>query len=140
MVLPARADGALQIHNTASGASVEVLLEGALPAPAEVAEGLVIYRRAYRSGAAVIHRPADLRGKRVGVFKGSTAQFGLLMLMRQHGLQRHSLTTVFLTPEEQMAALKDRKIDAAMVWEPWMQRMIHNLGARLITTEGDLGV
>ena len=87
-----------------------------------------------------IHRPADLRGKRVGVFKGSTAQFGLLMLMRQHGLQRHSLTTVFLTPEEQVAALKDSRIDAAMVWEPWMQRMIHGLGARLITTEGDLGV
>ena len=87
-----------------------------------------------------IHRPADLRGKRVGVFKGSTAQFGLLMLMRQHGLQRHSLTIVFLTPEEQMAALKENRIDAAMVWEPWMQRMIHGVGARLITTEGDLGV
>jgi ABC-type nitrate/sulfonate/bicarbonate transport system substrate-binding protein len=87
-----------------------------------------------------IHRPADLRGKRVGVYKGSTAQFGLLMLMRQHGLQRHSLTTVFLTPEEQVAGLKDGRLDAAMVWEPWMQRMIHGLGARLITTEGDLGV
>ena len=39
-----------------------------------------------------------------------------------------------------MAALKDGRIDAAMVWEPWMQRMIHLLGARLITMEGDLGV
>jgi ABC-type nitrate/sulfonate/bicarbonate transport system substrate-binding protein len=87
-----------------------------------------------------IHRSADLRGKRVGVFRGSTAQFGLLMLMRQHGLQRHQLTMVFLTPEEQMEALKESKIDAAMVWEPWMQRMIHHLGARLITTEGDLGI
>jgi ABC-type nitrate/sulfonate/bicarbonate transport system substrate-binding protein len=87
-----------------------------------------------------IHRPADLRGKHVGVFKGSTAQFGLLMLMRQHGLQRHQLTLVYMTPEEQMVALKEGRIDAAMVWEPWMQRMIHGLGARLITTEGDLGV
>jgi aliphatic sulfonates family ABC transporter substrate-binding protein len=87
-----------------------------------------------------IHRPADLRGKRVAVLKGSTAQFGLLMLMRQHGLQRHSVTVVDLTPAEQMAAMKENKIDATMVWEPWMQRMTHDLHARLITTEGDLGV
>jgi ABC-type nitrate/sulfonate/bicarbonate transport system substrate-binding protein len=87
-----------------------------------------------------IHRPADLRGKRVGVFKGSTAQFGMLMLMRQHGLLRHHVTMVYLTPEEQLAGLKDGTIDAAMIWEPWMQRMIHGLGARIITTEGDLGV
>src|SRR5258708_21936286 len=90
---------------------------------------------AYSQGLVVrkdsdIHRPADLHGKRVGVFKGSTAQFGLLMLMRQHGLQRHQLTMVFMTPEEQVVGLREGRIHAAMVWEAWMQRMMHTLCAR----------
>ena len=87
-----------------------------------------------------IRGASDLRGKRVGVVKGSTAHYGLLMLLRQHGLARDRVTLVDLLPAEQVVALKDGAIDAAMTREPWVQRMIHGAAAKLITTEGDLGI
>jgi ABC-type nitrate/sulfonate/bicarbonate transport system substrate-binding protein len=31
-------------------------------------------------------------------------------------------------------------IDAAMTWEPWMQNMVHEAGAKIVTTEGELGI
>ena len=33
-----------------------------------------------------------------------------------------------------------KEIDAAMAWEPWMQRMVHEANARVIATEGDIGI
>jgi aliphatic sulfonates family ABC transporter substrate-binding protein len=87
-----------------------------------------------------IKTPVDLAGKRVGLFKETTAQFGLLMILRQHGLHPNQLTLLDMPPEEQLMALANRKIDAAMTWEPWMQRMIHEANARIVTTEGNVGV
>src|SRR5262245_45338969 len=144
-------DGARPMIAAAQGGSIDVASVGSVPLLIGISEGLdwtaigVNPEGAYSQGLVVrkdsnIHRTADLRGKRVGLFKGGTAQFGMLMLMRQHGLQRRQVTLVDMPPAEQMTALKEGRIDAAMVWEPWIQRMIHELGARLITTEGDLGV
>ena len=45
-----------------------------------------------------------------------------------------------MPPEKQMTALMNKDLDAAMVWEPWIQRMVHEANARLIATEGDLGI
>jgi len=87
-----------------------------------------------------IKTPADLRGKRVGLFKETTAQFGLMMILRQHGLHPNQLTLLDMPPEEQLMALENRKIDAAMTWEPWIQRMIHEADGRIVTTEGNVGV
>jgi len=87
-----------------------------------------------------IKTPADLRGKRVGLFKETTAQFGLMMILRQHGLHPNQLTLLDMPPEEQLMALENRKIDAAMTWEPWIKRMIHEADGRIVTTEGNVGV
>ncbi len=87
-----------------------------------------------------IKTPADLPGKRIGLFKETTAQFGLMMMMRQHGIHPNQVTLVEMSPEEQLVALATRKIDAAMTWEPWIQRMIHEANARIITTEGNIGI
>jgi ABC-type nitrate/sulfonate/bicarbonate transport system substrate-binding protein len=45
-----------------------------------------------------------------------------------------------MPPEKQLAALANKDIDAAEVWEPWVQRMVHEANARIIATEGDLGI
>lgn len=87
-----------------------------------------------------VSKPSDLKGKRIGVFNGATAQFGLMMILRQHGVRADQVTLIHMSPGEQMAALASGKIDAAMVWEPWMQRMIHASNARIITTEGSIGI
>ena len=87
-----------------------------------------------------IHTPADLKGKRVGVFKGSTAQFGLMMMLRQHGIRADQLTLLDMTADQQLLALGNKTIDAAMVWEPWMLRMVHEANGRVVTTEGNIGI
>ncbi len=83
---------------------------------------------------------ADLKGKRIGYFRGSTAHFGLMMALRQTGIRSDQVKLVPLTPAEQLAAMLTNGIDAAMTWEPWMQNMVHQADAKIITTEGDLGI
>jgi aliphatic sulfonates family ABC transporter substrate-binding protein len=87
-----------------------------------------------------IDTPADLRGKRIGFFKGSSAHYGLMMTLRQFGFRPDQVTLLHMSPAEQLRALANKEIDAAMVWEPWMQRMVHEAGARIIETEGDIGI
>jgi aliphatic sulfonates family ABC transporter substrate-binding protein len=87
-----------------------------------------------------IETPADLTGKRIGYFKGSSAHYGLMMVLRHYGIRLDQVTLLDMSPEGQMAALAKNEIDAAMVWEPWMQKMVHEANARIIATEGDLGI
>ena len=87
-----------------------------------------------------IRTPTDLKGKRIGLFMGATAHFGFLMMLRQHGIRLEQVTVVHMAPEAQMRALETRQIDAAMVWEPWMHRMIRSANARIVETEGNLGI
>jgi taurine transport system substrate-binding protein len=98
------------------------------------AEGIVARKD---SGIAT---PADLKGKRIGYFKNSTAHYGLMMILRQFGIRLDQVTLLHLSPAEQLEALAKNAIDAAIVWEPWMQRMVHEANGRLIATEGDLGI
>jgi len=87
-----------------------------------------------------IKTAGDLKGMKIGVRKGSTAHYGIIMALRQLGIRLDQVTLVDLPPAEQLSALIDKGIDAAMVSEPWMQRMVHDSNSRIITTEGDLGI
>jgi aliphatic sulfonates family ABC transporter substrate-binding protein len=96
-------------------------------------EGLVAGRD---SGISTV---ADLSGKRIAYVKGSTADFGLLTALKQLGIRRNQVTLLDMAPAEQLTALANKEIDAAMVWEPWMQKMVHEANARVIVTEGEMG-
>ncbi len=87
-----------------------------------------------------INTITDLRGKRIGYFKGSSAHYGIMMALRQSGIRLDQVTLLDMPPEEQLAALENKDIDAAVTWEPWIQKMLHVANAKLITTEGDLGI
>ncbi len=104
------------------------LLEGSY------SEGLVARRD---SG---IDTPADLKGKRIGYYRGSIAHYGILMVLREFGIRVDQVTLLHMSPPEQLAALAKKEIDAAMVWEPWMHRMVSDAGARVIAREGELGI
>ena len=83
-----------------------------------------------------IRTPTDLKGKRIGLFMGATAHFGFLMMLRQHGIRLEQVTVVNMAPEAQLRALETRQIDAAMVWEPWMHRMIRSADGRIRRNRG----
>src|SRR5262245_48044110 len=61
-----------------------------------------------------IDTPADLRGKRIGYFKGSTTHYGVLMVLRQVGIRPDQVILLHLPPAEQVAAMANKEIDAAM--------------------------
>jgi len=84
--------------------------------------------------------PSDLKGKRIGYYRESTAHFGVVMILRQYGIRSDQVSLVHMPPAEQLAAMMNNEIDAAMVWEPWIQRMVHEANGRVIATEGDLGI
>jgi len=96
-------------------------------------EGLVARRDC---GIATI---ADVSGKKIAYVKGSNAHFGVITALKQLGIRRDQVTLLEMSPAEQLAALSRKEIDAAMVWEPWMQKMIHEADARIVITEGDMG-
>jgi ABC transporter, substrate-binding protein, aliphatic sulfonates family len=87
-----------------------------------------------------IDTPGDLKGKRIGYYRGSSAHYGVMMTLRQYGIRLDQVNLVHMPPAEQLSALRNKEIDAAMVWEPWIQRMVHEANARVIATEGDLGI
>jgi aliphatic sulfonates family ABC transporter substrate-binding protein len=87
-----------------------------------------------------IDTPADLRGKRIGYFRGSTTHYGVMMILRQVGIRPDQVTLLHMPPAEQVVAMAHKEIDAAMAWEPWMQRMVHEANARIVATEGDIGI
>ena len=103
------------------------------------------YEGAYAEGIVArkdsgIDTPADLKGKRVGFFKGSTTHYGAMMILRQLGIRLDQVTLLHMEPAEQVAAMAKKDIDAAVAWEPWMQRMVYEANAKIIATEGDLGI
>jgi aliphatic sulfonates family ABC transporter substrate-binding protein len=91
------------------------------------------------SSASGIRTVADLVGKKIAFVKGSTAHFGLLAALQQIGVRKEQVTLVDMTPDQQITAIARNEIDAAVVWEPWMQKMIHEANGRLVITEGDMG-
>jgi len=135
----------------AQSKSIDVADLGTVPFLVGLSQGVdwvmigISMEGAYAEGVAArkdsgINTLADLKGKRIGYFKGSTAHYGLMMALRQQGIRLDQVTLLDMPPAEQLAALAKKDIDAAMVWEPWMQRMVHEANARIIATEGDFGI
>ncbi|HZW37030.1 MAG: ABC transporter substrate-binding protein, partial [Deltaproteobacteria bacterium] len=135
----------------AEGKTIDVTDIGIVPFLVGLSKGVdwtmigISMEMAYAEGIAVrndsgIAAFGDLKGKRIGFFKGSTAHYGLMMALRQQGIRRDQVTLLHMPPAEQLAALANGNIDAAMTWEPWLQRMDHEAKARIIATEGDFGI
>jgi sulfonate transport system substrate-binding protein len=66
-----------------------------------------------------IKTPADLRGKRVAVAKGSSANFHLLAVLKKEGLSFTDIQPQYLQPPDALAALSSGKIDAWAIWDPY---------------------
>ncbi|MBW8759315.1 MAG: NrtA/SsuA/CpmA family ABC transporter substrate-binding protein [Burkholderiales bacterium] len=71
----------------------------------------------------------QLPGRRVGVMVGTTAQYQLELHLLDVGIDPRRVTMVALQPEEVAAALKDARVDAAVVWEPYAYAALHGADA-----------
>jgi NitT/TauT family transport system substrate-binding protein len=65
---------------------------------------------------------ADLKGKKVGVNKGSVSEFYLNDLLDKAGLKESDLNVVNMTAADAGSAFVTGRVDAAVTWEPWLSR------------------
>jgi sulfonate transport system substrate-binding protein len=66
-----------------------------------------------------IRTPSDLKGKNIGVAKGSSAHGLLLNVLKRAGLGKDDVKISFLLPADGLAAFKTGRIDAWSIWSPF---------------------
>jgi sulfonate transport system substrate-binding protein len=66
-----------------------------------------------------IHTLGDLKGKRVGFTRGSSAHNLVVLALDQAGLSYSDITPVYLSPPDAGAAFARGSIDAWAIWDPF---------------------
>lgn len=75
---------------------------------------------------------AQLKGKKVAVAKGSSANYSLLSQLDHAGLKFSDITPVYLQPAEALAAFKGGSVDAWTIWDPFTSQAEVDSGAQVI--------
>ncbi|EPJ5821832.1 sulfonate ABC transporter substrate-binding protein [Pluralibacter gergoviae] len=75
---------------------------------------------------------ADLKGKRVGLNKGSDVNYLLVKALEEAGLTYKDITPVYLPSADARAAFQRGAIDAWVIWDPYLAEVETNARARLI--------
>ncbi|MGW5317904.1 ABC transporter substrate-binding protein [Nocardia thailandica] len=75
---------------------------------------------------------ADLKGKRVAVFKGSSANALLLLSLEKAGLSLKDVEPVYLSPGDGYTALKRGDVQAWAIWDPYTAIAEQESGAKAV--------
>ncbi|GAA4666295.1 MULTISPECIES: ABC transporter substrate-binding protein [Amycolatopsis] len=75
---------------------------------------------------------ADLRGKTIGVAKGSSAHGQILLTLRKAGLSTKDVKLSFLQPADAYGAFTQHRIDAWAVWDPYTSQAQLEAHARVL--------
>ncbi len=81
-----------------------------------------------------IHDVAQLKGKRIAVAQGSSADYHLLTVLTKSGISVHDVTLVYLQPAAGLAALSSGHVDAWDIWSPFIEEGETLDGATAIVT------
>jgi sulfonate transport system substrate-binding protein len=77
---------------------------------------------------------AQLKGKRIAVAQGSSADYHLLTVLTKAGLTVHDVTLTYLQPAEGLAALSSGHVDAWDIWSPFVEQAEVQDNARALVT------
>jgi sulfonate transport system substrate-binding protein len=84
--------------------------------------------------ASPIRSPADLKGKRIGFVKATTAHYLLLRMLAEHGLTFADIEPIALSPQDGLAAFGRGALDAWVIYGVQGSIARGRLGARVLTT------
>lgn len=76
---------------------------------------------------------AGLASRVVGVQPGTSRQFYLNALLREAGLTQDDIVPVEMAPGEAGLAFERRQVDAAVTWQPWLDRTALMAHGRVLT-------
>jgi NitT/TauT family transport system substrate-binding protein len=80
-----------------------------------------------------IARPADLRGKTVGVRSGTSSEYFLSAFLTYNGVARRDVKVVGMQLNRMTDALAKGEIDAAVSWDPYVSSQQKALGNDAVT-------
>lgn len=75
--------------------------------------------------------PAQLKGKRIAISKGSSAHGYVLNLLRRIGLTQQDVKLTYLVPADALAAFSSGRVDAWVVWQPFVSQAVAD-GAKVL--------
>lgn len=111
----------------AQAAGVDFVYIGNEP-PAPKGEAIVVQHDS------PIRSVADLRGKKVGLNRGSNVHYLLVKALQHAGLSYNDIQPVYLTPADARAAFVQNSIDAWVIWDPYLAAAERQANARVLTT------
>jgi sulfonate transport system substrate-binding protein len=99
-----------------------------------VASGIVV------PSSSAIRSPADLKGKKVAIAKGSSSHNLTVRALAKHGLSFKDIEPVYLAPADAVAAFASSRVDAWTIWDPYFAIAETKHGGRAIATTDDEGL
>jgi sulfonate transport system substrate-binding protein len=82
---------------------------------------------------------AELRGKKIAVSQGSSADYHLLAVLKLAGLTPKDVTLDYLQPTQALPAFASGAVDAWDIWSPYIEQVVAQDGAREIVTGQEIG-
>ncbi|MDR6217894.1 aliphatic sulfonate ABC transporter substrate-binding protein [Deinococcus soli (ex Cha et al. 2016)] len=86
-----------------------------------------------------VQKVSDLKGKRIGVARGSSAHAFLYSVLRSAGLSFKDVTVVPLLPPDARPAFENGSIDAWAIWDPFLTTALQGSGGRVLRDHAGLG-
>jgi sulfonate transport system substrate-binding protein len=82
---------------------------------------------------------SDLKGKKVALVKGSSAHYLLVEALKSAKLQFSDIQSTYLSAADARPAFEQGKIDAWVIWDPFLTVAQQTVGAKVLTTGKGLG-
>lgn len=81
--------------------------------------------------------PGDLKGKKIAVSPGTSAEFVMNMFLERNGISRSDVSIVALNPPETVAAITRGDVDAVFAWQPHIYNAQQALGTNCVTVSSE---
>lgn len=77
----------------------------------------------------------DLKGKSIGLLRGTSSHYGLLKYLKEHDLSLRDFDVRYMAPIEARTAFESGQLDAWIVWSPFIDiQLMKNTGKELSGT------
>ena len=116
----------------AASGGEKVTIVGARTAPAAAA-AIVVKKNS------PITSISQLKGKKIAVSQGSSADYHLLTVLNKAGLTTKQVTLDYLQPADALAAFNSGHVDAWDVWSPYIEQAVGQDNARILVNGDGFG-
>ncbi|HEY2242300.1 MAG TPA: ABC transporter substrate-binding protein, partial [Streptosporangiaceae bacterium] len=82
---------------------------------------------------------SQLKGKKIAVAQGSSANYHILTVLNKAGLTTKQVTLDYLQPADALAAFNSGHVDAWDVWSPYIEQVAGQNGAKILVNGSGYG-